>query len=314
MKKSREEPTTFVRSWQQHNRSHYEFQNPRLHKLLLQKPGQTEKGASSSVAVMAANLTKNVPLVVAGAGAYTAACIFAYKAIASNKADVQETESMLQGGSFSFVQNPRRTDRFQEVAECYDKQIGRDESVMGINILRRSLLYFHAKGVVLEVGAGTGRNVGYYPSKTVERVLMTDASDEMLSKAKQKLKAVPQGKPQYACIAADSQSLHFPDKYFDTVVDTFGLCSYDDPVKTLNEMARVCKPDGKILLLEHGRSKTWDFISQYLDKHAERHAKNWGCVWNRDLDSIVQKSGLELETLHTWHFGTTYYVVCRPKQ
>ena len=77
-------------------------------------------------------------------------------------------------------------------------------------------------------------------------------------------------------------------------------------------MARVCKLDGKILLLEHGRSKSYDFITRYLDRHAERHAKNWGCCWNRDLDDLIEKAGLELETLNTWHFGTTYYVVCRP--
>lgn len=262
---------------------------------------------------MATHIAKNVPLVLAGAGLYTAACIIAYKAVSTNKADIQETETLLKGGTYSFVQDPRRTERFQAVAECYDQQIGRDESVMGINLLRRSLLYFHAKGFVLEVGAGTGRNVGYYSPRSVERVLMTDSSDEMLARAKRKLKEYSQRKPQYACVEADSQALNFPDDSFDTVVDTFGLCSYDDPVLTLKEMARVCKPDGKILLLEHGRSKSWDFITQYLDKHAERHAKNWGCVWNRDLDQIIERSGLELDTLHTWHFGTTYYVVCRPK-
>lgn len=263
---------------------------------------------------MAANLAKNIPLVAAGAVTYTAACVIAYKAISKSNADVHETETLLKDRKCSFVDDPCRIERFQHVAECYDTQIGRDESVMGINILRRSLLYFHARGMVLEVGAGTGRNVGYYPSSSVDRVLLTDSSDQMLARAKKKLKEYSNDKPQYACIQADSHSLDFPDKYFDTVVDTFGLCSYDDPAKTLQEMARVCKQDGKILLLEHGRSKTWDFISRYLDKHAERHAKNWGCVWNRDIDAIIQRSGLDLQTLQTWHFGTTYYVVCRPKQ
>jgi methyltransferase OMS1 len=260
---------------------------------------------------MSSNLSKT--LITAGAVAYTTACVIAYKAISSNTADVQDTENLLKDRQYSFVEDPCRTERFNTVADYYDQQIGRDESVMGINFLRRSLLYFHARGVVLEVGAGTGRNMGFYPSSSVDRVLMTDSSDQMLRRAKQKLKEYSKGKPQYACIQADSQSLDFPDEYFDTVVDTFGLCSYDDPVKTLQEMARVCKKDGKILLLEHGRSKNWNFISQYLDKHAERHAKNWGCVWNRDLDSIIERSGMELDTLHTWHFGTTYYVVCRPK-
>lgn len=43
------------------------------------------------------------------------------------------------------------------------------------------------------------------------------------------------------------------DDMFDFVVDTFGLCSFNDPVNVLREMARVAKPDGKILLLEHGK-------------------------------------------------------------
>jgi methyltransferase OMS1, mitochondrial len=153
----------------------------------------------------------------------------------------------------------------------------------------------------------------YFPSSSVDRVVMTDSSDKMLAKARQKIRDRSREKPKFACRVGDSAALNdFPDECFDTVVDTFGLCSYDDPVVVLKEMNRVCKPDGKILLLEHGRSKTWNFITNYLDKNAERHAKNWGCVWNRDLDDILQKSGLQVDTLHTWHFGTTYYVVCRP--
>lgn len=151
----------------------------------------------------------------------------------------------------------------------------------------------------------------YYPSSSVDRVLMTDSSEKMLAQARKKIQGIE--KPKFACRVSDCASLkEFPDHCFDTVVDTFGLCSYQDPVQVLKEMKRVCKPDGKILLLEHGRSKTWNFITRYLDKNAERHAKNWGCVWNRDLDQIVEDSGLQVDTLHTWHFGTTYYMVCRP--
>ncbi|KAL3912396.1 MAG: hypothetical protein SGARI_001182 [Bacillariaceae sp.] len=100
------------------------------------------------------------PMLAAATGVYIAAALFAYKIVESNKADFQEAEQAVKdGGEFSFVANPDRTKQFQNVAEKYDDEVGRDESVMGINLLRRSLLYFHAKGTVLEVGAGTGRNI-----------------------------------------------------------------------------------------------------------------------------------------------------------
>lgn len=257
-----------------------------------------------------ANNLRRVGLVAGGGVVYAAACLITYQSVQRNKADIEETEQKLKD-NFSFVENPKRTEQFQKVASGYDDQISRDEFAMGINLLRRALLYFHAAGTVLEVGAGTGRNLGYYPT-SVDRVLLTDSSDQMLARAKQKIKILAKEKPKFACLEGDSGFLDFPDHCFDTVVDTFGLCSYDDPIAVLKEMSRVCKPEGKILLLEHGRSKSWDFITRHLDKNAERHAKNWGCVWNRDLDDILERSGLQLERLRTFHFGTTYYVVCTP--
>lgn len=217
----------------------------------------------------------------------------------------------------SYVYDPKRTSTFQKIAYSYDDEIEKDEFVMGINLLRRALLYFHARGDVLEVGAGTGRNLGYYPSKsTVTKIVLSDSSDKMLLRAKEKLLKMPDSeRRRYEVLVADAARLqYFPDNSFDTIVDTFGLCSFDDPVAVLKELQRVCKPDGKILLLEHGRSKSYVGLSGYLDKHAERHAKNWGCVWNRDIDDIVRSSGLTVDQLDTWHFGTTYYIVSRPSK
>jgi hypothetical protein len=111
---------------------------------------------------MASKLARNAPIVAAAGGIYVAACYIGYSAVQTNKADVEATELALSSNNndnFSFISNPNRTDQFQNVAAKYDDEIGRDESVMGINLLRRSLLYFHAKGTVLEVGAGTGRNI-----------------------------------------------------------------------------------------------------------------------------------------------------------
>lgn len=165
-----------------------------------------------------------------------------------------------EGENKSYVYDPQRTETFQKIAYSYDDEISKDEFVMGINLLRRALLYFHAKGDILEVGAGTGRNLGYYPgNSTIGKVVLSDSSDKMLIRAKEKIARMSDSeRERYQLLVADAAKLkQFEDNTFDTVVDTFGLCSFDNPVAVLKELQRVCKPDGKILLLEHGRSKSY---------------------------------------------------------
>jgi len=87
----------------------------------------------------------------------------------------------------------------------------------------------------------------------------------------------------------DGQPLSkFATSTFDTVVDAFGLCSHEDPVQVLREISRVCKPDGRILLLEHGRAH-YDFLNARLDSSAEAHHQKWGCYWNRDINAIINQ-------------------------
>eukprot|EP00198_Chlamydomonas_reinhardtii_P007630 XP_001696967.1 predicted protein [Chlamydomonas reinhardtii] len=103
----------------------------------------------------------------------------------------------------------------------------------------------------------------------------------------------------------------FAPGQFDTVVDTFGLCSHEDPVQVLKEMARVCKPGGRILLLQHGRSH-YQWLNDKLDGSAVDHQRKWGCLWNRDILDIVQQAGLVVDKSTRWHFGTSYYIVAYP--
>jgi methyltransferase OMS1 len=266
-----------------------------------------------SIATMASNTLRRVGLLAAGGTAYGGATYLTYHYLTSAKADRDAANANARSQS-SYVNDPNRTETFQRISYGYDDQIGKDEFVMGIGLMRRALLFFHAKGSVLEVGAGTGRNLGKYPS-SVSKVVMTDSSDKMLERAKLKIKDMSASEQKrYEVVVADSADLsEYKDGSFETVVDTFGLCSFDDPVQVLKEMQRVCRDDGKILLLEHGRSKTYEGLSKYLDANAERHAKNWGCIFNRDIDGLMDEAGLDIESLTTWHFGTTYYVVAKPK-
>lgn len=254
--------------------------------------------------------------------------------------------------TFSYETDPERIKTFNRIAQAYDDEISREEKYMGTTLLRRWLVYFHAYGKVMEVGAGTGRNVSYYHPKTeggnVDSVILTDTSGQMLLKARDKIKLMEEEKKNsiwrsieevlrmsngydkavddndgdnekqdnnfFSMFVADASKLtsYYPNNSFDTIVDTMGVCSFDNPVQTLQEIQRICKPNGKILLLEHGRSQTWTGINNFLDDNKERHAMNWGCVWNRDIEAIIRQSGLEIESIWKWHFGTTYYVICRP--
>ncbi|EGZ22420.1 hypothetical protein PHYSODRAFT_330219 [Phytophthora sojae] len=203
------------------------------------------------------------------------------------------------------VDDARRLQVFDANAAQYDREVDWDERLTGISLMRRFLLR-RARGRVLEVAVGTGRNLAFYPPSA--DVVLTDFSRGMLDQV-----STAQRQQVASCelrvMRADE--LAFGEGEFDTVVDTFGLCSMDDSARALREMQRVCKQDGRILLLEHGRS-SYAWLSGLLDKFADLHAQKWGCHWNRDILVLVEQAGLEVETVHRFHFGTTYYIVAKP--
>lgn len=106
------------------------------------------------------------------------------------------------------------------------------------------------RGKVLEVGAGTGANFPLYPEHA--EVTAIDFSPGMLRFARERAKEVA---ADITVLEMDAQHLDFPDDTFDFVVSTCVFCSVPDPVQGLKEMRRVCKPEGKVLMLEHMRSE-----------------------------------------------------------
>jgi SAM-dependent methyltransferase len=114
----------------------------------------------------------------------------------------------------------------------------------------RQALVAAAEGRVLEVGAGTGFNVPYYPAGVSELVL-TDRLDGMLRRAEKRARA---GGRAVVTERAPVETLPFPNDSFDTVVGSLVLCSVDDQDRALGEIGRVLRPGGRYLFLEHVRS------------------------------------------------------------
>ena len=116
-------------------------------------------------------------------------------------------------------------------------------NLLGLSRLRRMLLR-QASGKVLEVAVGTGKNLSYYPPDC--RIIALDLSKGMLSVARRRAAKLSM---HVFFSLADAEALPFPDKSFDTVVSSLSTCTFPNPVAALEEMARVCRTGGKVLLL-----------------------------------------------------------------
>jgi phosphatidylethanolamine/phosphatidyl-N-methylethanolamine N-methyltransferase len=104
---------------------------------------------------------------------------------------------------------------------------------------------------VLEVGVGTGLNLPLYARDC--NVTGIDISKEMLRKAEERVLAL--GMVNTKLMVMDCAKLDFPDDSFDRVIATYVISAVPDPVKTLLEMRRVCKPSGHLVILNHFKSE-----------------------------------------------------------
>ncbi len=140
---------------------------------------------------------------------------------------------------------------------------------------------------ILEVGVGTGKNFPFYPPQT--QITAIDFSEKMLDRAKKK-----QQRKNYKVELElmDIQSLYYADNSFDTVIATFVFCSVPQPAKGLQELYRVCKPGGQILLLEHVLSSN-TIMAKMMNLMNPLIATLFGANINRQTVKTVQSCGFQ---------------------
>ncbi len=152
----------------------------------------------------------------------------------------------------------------------------------------REILWRKIEGQhILEVGVGTGKNFPFYPANT--RITAIDFSEKMLSLASKKKH---RKNISVELNLMDVQSLCYADNSFDTIIATFVFCSVPQPVKGLQELYRVCKPGGQVLLLEHVLSSQ-PFMAKIMQIINPLIATIFGANINRQTVKSVQSCGFE---------------------
>lgn len=171
---------------------------------------------------------------------------------------------------------------------AYDRGLKATQDA-GLRQMRHELLA-QARGRVLELGAGTGLNLEHYPSQ-IESLTLVEPDPHMTKRLREKL---TQAGREAEVVEAPAEQLPFPDDSFDTVALTLVLCTVPDPEASLSEIKRVLKPGGRLLFLEHVRSR-----SPELAKWQDRLERPWrflgdGCHCNRDTVSAISAAGFDL--------------------
>ena len=140
-------------------------------------------------------------------------------------------------------------------------------------------------GRALEVGVGTGKNLPFYP----DHVLVTaiDFSPRMLKRAGNKAETLG---IDVELLEMDVQDLAFPNHTFETVFATFVFCSVPDPQRGLQELRRVCKPGGRLLLLEHMRPEN-RFLGCAFDLLNPMVVRMMGANINRRTMANIRRAG-----------------------
>jgi SAM-dependent methyltransferase len=162
--------------------------------------------------------------------------------------------------------------------------------IAGMRSRRRTLLA-DAYGRVVEIGSGTGLNVAHYPEAVTE-LLLTEPEPGMRKKLSHRVR-------RNSCLTgvvdAQAEQLPVAAESVDTVVSTLALCTVDDPDRALHEIARVLRPGGQLLFIEHVRAS-----SPLLARWQDRLAGPWrhfagGCRCNRDTVGRMRACGFTVD-------------------
>ncbi len=174
------------------------------------------------------------------------------------------------------------------MALLYDPFVGLGELV-GMRRRRRRLLSA-ARGRVVEIGAGTGLNIAHYPDG-IAGLVLAEPEPGMRRRLAHRLRRHGRVARIARIIGAPAEHLPLADASVDTVVSTLVLCTVEEPEHALREIARVLRPGGQLLFIEHVRAE-----SRLLAACQDALLRPWrvfagGCVCNRPTLELMRACG-----------------------
>jgi ubiquinone/menaquinone biosynthesis C-methylase UbiE len=177
-------------------------------------------------------------------------------------------------------------------AALYDRVMANLEAA-GLSQWRRELLS-PLQGRVLEIGAGTGRNLEMYPA-TVTELVLAEPDRHMRARLEARVRGA---KPGVEITDAPAEALPFADGYFDAAVSTLVLCSVKDPNRVAGELRRVIRPGGRLVIIEHVAAEPGSRRARWqagIEPVWKRVAGN--CHLTRDTATTLSEAGFDAAAL-----------------
>lgn len=166
----------------------------------------------------------------------------------------------------------------------------------------RSKLVPKAKGVVLEVGMGSGINLPFYDASKVDYVWGLEPSLGMRNKARKQVEA---SRVHVHWLDLPGEEIPLEDDSVDTVLLTFTLCTIPDTRKALEQMRRVLKPGGKLLFCEHGQAADQGVLGWQNRLNPVWSKLAGGCQLNRKMDQLITGAGFDIKQMETFYVPKT---------
>jgi SAM-dependent methyltransferase len=161
------------------------------------------------------------------------------------------------------------------------------------NASRRAHLLRHAEGTVVEIGAGSGHNLAYYPNDV--DLLLSEPHAPMARRLERRISGSGRSAE---VVRAPAELLPLPDDYADTIVSTLVLCTVDDLDASLAEARRVLRPGGRLLFLEHVAGPEGERLHRWQRRaHGFWHGFACGCNTDRRTEAAIRRAGFEIDEL-----------------